>query len=239
MFHRLSPRFPLLVFFGFALLLALAGCGGKGKDTVYPPPDTLSLAPVQRQEFVDAFLQGHWCQAKALFDQSMENYLRQDEFCRASYNHYLMYKLKGYIEIDAPEELFEARRLASLSAACNSIPSQGPAPARRTAKDAKYTRLLEHNKFNTLLKLLAKDVDPLYASVYARKVAVLAHAQGAQSVRNKALQLARSIDARQGWIVFLVEDWKLTGRFSTKQKTRRRIAGRIEILEDLIRPCGR
>ncbi len=215
----------------------LSGCTGKGKDTVYPPPENLALAPVQRQEFVDAFLQGRWCQAESLMKQSLENYLRQDDFCRAAYNFYLMYKIKSYIAIDAPHELQEAERLASLSGNCISVPSsENPNPA--TPKDTQYSKLLNLDRLQELRALLQKDKDPLYASVYSRKIALRAQALKQTDMATQALEFARQIDSRQGWVVFLIEDWKMQAGLSTNPGTRAKIKNRIEILEKLIHPCA-
>ncbi|MFW5487600.1 MAG: hypothetical protein ACNI3A_04145 [Desulfovibrio sp.] len=217
------------------LSAGLTACVGKGKDTVYPPPENLALAPVQRQEFVDFFLQGRWCQAKALFEQSVENYLRQDDFCRSAYNFYLLYKIKGYIGINAPEDLAEAKRLAKLTESCTSVPvatSSAPTP-----KDVEYTALLDSKQFTQLLGLLKKDKDPLYASVYARKIAIQAQRDTTYDVASTALSFAKQLDAQQGWIVFLVEDWKLLSKLASNDVARKRIDQRIKILQNLIHPC--
>ena len=84
----------------FFLSFSLTSCFVPVDQSNYQQPMELGYAPVQRQEFVNAFLQGKWCEARYLFEASVEKYLRQDDFCQVSKNYVLAWKLKRYVRDD-------------------------------------------------------------------------------------------------------------------------------------------
>ena len=221
------------------LALLLAACGGKGAP--YPPPAELKLAPQERQEFVEAFLQGRWCEAEMLFSRSVDGYLRADDVCAAAYTHYLAYRLKSYAGEDDRAALDAARRYGAMGSRCPGLPGlpgEAVAPdAGLSDKDRSYLDLLDAGDFSGLEKRLAAEPDALYASVYGRKAAGKALEAGQAARAVAFVDGARAVDARQGWVVFLVNDWTLKRELSSDPAEREAMAARIRELEKRIIPC--
>jgi hypothetical protein len=202
----------------------------------------LRLAEVQRHEFIQLFLQGRWCEARGMFELSLESYLYQDDFCGAANNHLIFWKLKQYVGIDTNSHLEFALELQSTGQQCPEpgLPVEKNQSVQATVlpdKDAEYMALLSQEKFDLLFRLLARESDPLYASVYGRKAALAALNAG-QPVKAKILvQQAQERDARQGWVVFLIEDWKIIHALTADTLLQREILFRIQHLQELIQPC--
>jgi len=218
----------------------LAACGGT--PSPYPPPRELAQAPRERQEFVEAFLQGRWCEAEMLFARSLDGFLRADDVCAAAYTHFLAYRLKGFAGENDQAALAAARRYQAMGLGCPElpgIPGLSTAPdAGLPPKDRRYLELIEAGDYARLGRELGTEPDALYASVYGRKAARAALAAGLSADAAMLIGLARDIDARQGWVVFLVNDWTFRRELSTDPVEREAMAARITELQKRIIPCG-
>jgi hypothetical protein len=228
---------PLLAWSG-------TGCVSSEPKAIYPPPETLKLASTQREDFVQAFLEGRWCQAENLLASSSEKYLYQDDVCAAAYNYFLFWKLKGYIGIEAPALLERAHELRQLGTPCTELDKTLPlhpeeAPQAVPEKDQTYRALLKGRDFQGIYGALQKEENPLFASVYGRKAGRLAMEEGLTAWATRLLETVRRWDAERGWIVFVLEDWRLLSELATDPAEKRRIAERTALLRKLIRPCDR
>ncbi len=226
--------------------LALSACGVSGQRSPYPPPDTLAMAEPQRHEFVQLFLQGRWCESAAQFDRSTETYLLQDDFCAAAQNHLLAWKLKQYVDIVDDVHLEQARQLMQTGLDCpalvlpamdNQDITPESAPDSLPDKDHAYRDLLEGQRFEQLASRLAGEQDQLYASVYGRKAALSAMRSGQPDLARVLLRQTRDLDARQGWIVFLIKDWRSLHDLAPDEQSQQGIQQRIQRLQGLIQPC--
>lgn len=220
------------------LALACAACTAPGPGQPYPPPESLELAPVKRQEFVASFLQGRWCEAKDLLAQSVEDSLRRDDPCAAAYSHLTLWRLKAYVGIEDEQARREAMRLRDIGMGCPgserlAVLDGGPLPPR----DRRYRELIAAGDDAALMDALAAEPDALYASVYARKAARKALDDGRPDLARPYLALARALDGDRGWVVFLREDWKMESEATDNPDDRSRIAQRIAILDALVDPC--
>ncbi|UZP68203.1 hypothetical protein N1030_04280 [Desulfovibrio mangrovi] len=237
---------PLLL---ACLIIVLTACGAPRSDKAYSEPDQLKQAPFGRSSFVDSFLQGNWCESEALFATSQENFLRQDMVCQAAYNYTLAWRLKQYVGLDDPELKRQAERYRRMGFDCPASTAQHPLASLLTAqggqtaeeaissRDTNYRHLLQTNDFAALKSRLEKEKDQLYASHYARKAALQAHAAGNTEVAYMFLGIARTNDSRLGWVVFLREDWRLAHLFTEDMALKQRIEERITELEQYIIPC--
>lgn len=239
MVTRYCP-FRLLLFSAFCLLMC--ACSVSGPRQAYPVPDTLRMADAQRHEFIHLFLQGRWCEAHNLFDRSMENFLFQDDFCAAAQNHVLFWKLKKYAGISGGQSLDQARALLQTGQHCPEIvlPSEHTEdgePDTLPEKDRAYRELLKNGQFETFIARLHSERDQLYASVYGRKAAQAALQSGNKRQAEAIIHQTRDLDAKQGWIVFLIQDWKILHELSRDNALKTKIQQRIEILHNLIQPC--
>jgi len=213
----------------------LAGCSGRARP-VYPPADSVRLAVVQRQDFVNAYLHGRWCDAEVAFERSIGNFLAQDDFCGAARNYILAYKLRSYSNVDLPELLERADELASLDPEC-AYGKQESTGLSVSKKDQHYLDLMKNEQFSILKNELKSEDDPLFASVYARKAARAALCADQPDLAEELVSTARDIDARQGWIVFLIEDWKLRKSMASSDQDRQSIEKRIDLLQKQIHVC--
>jgi hypothetical protein len=84
---------------------------------------------------------------------------------------------------------------------------------------------------------LSREENPIYASVYARKAAEAALEAGLEQRAREFIELAHSVDSRQGWVVFLRQDWLIKSAMAETPQQRQTIRERIEYLDALIRPC--
>jgi len=236
--QRRWSRCFLLIFF---LSLSLASCFVPVDKSNYQQPKELEFAPVQRQEFIDAFLQGKWCEARYLFGASVEKYLRQDDFCQVSKNYVLAWKLKRYAGDDDQALIDKARYYHRLAFNCKDLQlaslSKNVPETGYSQRDALYRKLLEKNEFKALLSALKGEEDHLYASVYGRKSALAAIAAKKPPFARGLVEQTRALDARQGWIVFLREDWRILHQLAPDHQ-KEIIAERINALGKLIQPCA-
>jgi hypothetical protein len=246
--------------------LITASCA-TGQRSVYPVAREAGMAGTQRQEFIQLFLRGRWCESQALLAQSVENYLSQDDFCAAARNYIILWKLKQYLGVGDQQLLGRAADLAQTGQSCalpflvddhqRATDPEGPGvpfPKLRgapeashapedlgapflTPKDGSYRSLLRDHDFSRLADHLGREKDPLYASVYGRKAALEALHAGQSRLAQDFARAARDLDARQGWIVFLIQDWKIQWELSTDQAQREQILRRIQRLEQIIQPC--
>ena len=230
-----------LVLCMLAGLFALQGCARTDK-ALYPAPDNLELAPVQQREFVESFLQGRWCEAESLFAMSLENYLRQDDFCSAAHNYLLFWRLKAYLGEDDAKILESAKQMKRLGLGCPddkrlSFLDADPRDQAFPPKDQAYRSLLEKEKFSTVMNRLNAEKDRLFVSVYSRKAGLLALDRGEDEFAGAFFEKARAVDAKLGWVVFLREDWRLLMRLTKTPEEKQAIADRIRYLDELIQPC--
>ncbi|SDB22903.1 hypothetical protein SAMN05660653_01119 [Desulfonatronum thiosulfatophilum] len=230
-------RTMLLLILGMPLL----ACGPSGPRSVYPPPDILRMADDQRHEFIQLFLQGRWCEAQSMFERSRESYLMQDDFCAAAQNELIAWKLKQYLDITAGEHLHAARELVHTGLECPELHLPGdwlePQPPAFSARDENYRQLMVQRNFSALANQLRNEPDPLYASVYGRKAALTALVDLNMEQARSLIMQTRDLDARQGWIVFLIEDWNIIHSLNLPHQNQQEILHRIERLQNLIQPC--
>lgn len=212
------------------LALALAACAPRAADTPYPPDRALQRGPELRRDFVDSFLQGYWCEAEALYADSMETAVRKDDFCEAARTARLAARLYAYAGQDAPELDEAAARYRAAALQC-------PAYEEIPEQDRAYTALVESGSFAALAKALVRERDSLYVSVYARKGARAALRAGQKTDALALADMARDADARQGWVTFLRDDWRIRLELEDDPTTRQAIRDRIELLEHRIEPC--
>jgi len=230
-----------------AALLALAvtamGCATPAPQEDFPAPNYLGQALNQRADFVQAFLQGRWCEAENLLALSTENFLQLDRFCDAGYNYLLSWRLKAYVGLDEPEALDKARKMRNLGDGCAAnprlaIPEDGQVPeAMVPEKDQAYRRLIAEQDFAAVVQALADEENELFASVYARKAAKAAMAASDAEAAHRLLEFALAVDSRLGWVVFLRQDWLLKAELADDDEERQTIMERIGYLDAFITPC--
>lgn len=212
------------------LLAALAACAPAADPSPYPVDGTLALGPQQRRDFVDSFLQGRWCEARELYVEAVDKAVRRDDLCQAARTARLAARLKQYI--GRTDE--DARRAAEeYAAAAIGCPELQDIPER----DRRYGARIEAGAFDALARDLELEPDALYASVYARKGARAALERGQKADALRLAEAARTVDAQQGWVTFLREDWLLRLELTDNQEHRQAIRERIAILERRIDPC--
>ena len=228
-----------------ALFSILWACGSSQPRSAYPPPETLRMAEAQRHEFIQLFLQGRWCESQGMFERSLESFQFQDDFCSAAQNHLIAWKLHQYLNLEADRHLEAARNLAGTGLACPelSFPDADAthgvhAEDHLTPTDRAYRELLEQGAFTALAARLRTESDPLFASVYGRKAAKAALGADQPDQARMLIHQTRELDARQGWIVFLIEDWNLALDLNRDPEEARHIRNRIDHLRDLIQPCS-
>jgi hypothetical protein len=221
---------PLVALLG--LFFFLSGCLG-GKQEAYPVPDNIHKAPVQRQEFVGLFLRGWWGEAEAVFRLSVENFLSQDDFCSAARNYVLAHRLLRYAGYENPDLLQKARDMENTGQRCPDVLDEDGDPVSAPKSRELNARL---NDVQRMYDFLKKEEDPLYASVYARKAAKRAVDKGLEDLAARFLHLAREVDGRQGWVVFLVRDWQGLLSLQENEKKKQEIKNRIDYLRSLISP---
>jgi hypothetical protein len=214
------------------LLFFLSGCLG-GKQEPYPLPENIRKAPVQRQEFAALFLRGWWGEAEAVFQLSVENFLSQDDFCSAARNYVLAHRLLRYAGYENPELLKKARDLENTGRRCPDVLDESGAPVS-AAKSREFNSRLDD--VQGMYAFLKKEQDPLYVSVYARKAAKKAAGKGLEDLAVRFLHLAREVDGRQGWVVFLARDWQGLLSLQENEKKKQEIKNRIDYLHSLISP---
>ena len=202
----------------------------------YSPPDRLELASSLRQDFVQEFLAGRWCTARTLFLQAQEYYLRQDDFCSVAKTYILAYKLHAYLGVTYPHLLDKAMNFAQQGLDCTSEILDDKGQPRTGKRDKTIHDLIIAKKWPAVLDQLNRERDPLFASVYARKAARQARQTDALW-STKFLDLAHTIDSRQGWVLFLIQDWKLQEILESNPQRRIWIKQRIATLYNLVEPC--
>lgn len=202
----------------------------------YPEPEIGEVALDKRSEFVEAFLRGRWCEAQSLFKSSTVDFLRQDDFCAAAYNYQLAWRLTAYLNI--PDDSLQARaeRLAALGLDCGTG-RDGLAQGFVGPQDAPWEQLVQEGRFEELEGKVRSEPDALYASVYGRKGARAAMDQGRIEAARDLLETVRRRDADLGWLLFIIEDWKLLQELETDFARKQLIQERINRLEQLVEPC--
>lgn len=215
------------------MVLACAGCAAPRDTGPYPVDKSLTLAGLQRIEFVDSFLQGYWCEAEELYTMSIETAIRTDNFCQAAKTADLAARLFEYAGQNNGQEQDQRDTLIRQALDCEVAGINAPEPKL----DTDYRTLTEQKRFAALAQTIEQEQDALYASVYARKGAGAALKAGAPAAAMKLAKLARRVDAAHGWVTFLVLDWKLIKALSTDSKQIQAINERIGTLEQRILAC--
>jgi hypothetical protein len=235
---RISTSKPVSI---FIILFLLTGCVSLTDKTAYPPSGEIGKAYAQRHEFVNLYLQGRFCEAKNQFEKSVRSFLMQDDFCSAAGNYMVFYNLKMYSDIKDAHLFDTAVKLKNLGGGCPDLEalllcSGGDCSNGMNPKDAFYRKLLEERNFNKLLEAASGEEDRLYASVYLRKTArnALIHNR---KLAEKFLKEAIGIDAAQGWVVFLCEDWSIMAGLASAPEEKERILERVKMLSTVLQPC--
>jgi len=224
------------------LLMAtlLHGCSlGGGKKSPYPRPAALSQVPALRQDFVQEFLQGRWTTARSLFVQTRENLLRQDDFCSVARMYVLAYRLHAYLGVEYPQLLDKAVDFSQQGLNCTGVLGDRETLLSGT-EDRRLEALIKGSRWQALHTRLNRLDDPLFVSVYARKAATRAGSSSDNEDRTWALafiQQAHAVDSSRGWVLFLVQDWKLQLELETDPVRQRFINKRIDTLLGLVTPC--
>ncbi len=220
------------------MVFVLQGCSST-KNTPYPPPAHLSQTPCLRQDFIQEFLQGRWATAASLFAQTKEELLRQDDFCAVAQLYVLAYKLHAYMGVEYPHILDKALDFSQQGLDCpHRIKDHDTLVA--STQDTYFETLLQDGDWPLLFKHLKHLHDPLFVSVYARK----AGTKAGQSLNHEDqhwahifFQQAHTIDSRQGWVLFLIQDWKLRLSLEHDPDRQEYMTKRINTLLTLITPC--
>jgi hypothetical protein len=219
--------------------ILLQGCSlSGGTKSPYPRPEILSQTASLRQDFIQEFLQGQWPTARSLFLQTQENLLRQDDFCSVAQMYVLAYKLHAYLGVEYPHLLDKALDFSQQGMECSKMIGDRHT-ILPTPRDMKIQRLLQHGDWHTIHTYLNQLDDPLSVSVYARKAAVKAGQAPDKDDHNWArafIKQAHIIDRNQGWVLFLIEDWKLQQGIETDPIKKRYIQKRINTLFELVTP---
>ncbi len=226
----MRTRLAITLLAALAALGSLGACAPRASDLPYPPQPDPAQEAVQRRDFVDSFLQGRWCEARVLYEDAVDGAVRRDALCEAAATARLAARMKAYLGLPAPEEERAAKDYLRAGLDC---PGFEAPPAR----DEALTALLAAGDWAGLLRAVRAEKDGLYASVYARKGALAALEAGHGEDALALVEAARAVDARQGWVAFLRQDWAIRLRLETDEDTRRAIRERIELLGSRIEPC--
>ncbi len=221
------------------IAILLQGCSlSSGTKSLYPRPEILSQTASLRQDFIQEFLQGQWPTARSLFLQTQETLLRQDDFCSVAQLYVLAYKLHAYLGVEYPHLLDKALDFSQQGMDCSKIIG-----ARTTIlpnpRDRTIHSLLQIGDWQKIHAYLEQLDDPLSVSVYARKAAVKAVQSFEDDDRNWTrifIKQAHIVDRKQGWVLFLIEDWKLQQKIETDPEQKRYIEERIKTLFELVTP---
>jgi hypothetical protein len=219
--------------------ILLQGCSlSGGTKSPYPRPEILSQTASLRQDFIQEFLQGQWPTARSLFLQTQENLLRQDDFCSVAQLYVLAYRLHAYLGVKYPHLLDKALDFSQQGMECSKMVGD-----RHTilpnSRDTKIQLLLQQGDWHTIHAYLDQLDDPLAVSVYARKAAVKAGESSDGNDRNWTrvfIKQAHIVDRNHGWVLFLIEDWKLQQKIETDPAKKGYIQERIKTLFELVTP---
>jgi len=220
-----------------SLLFTIACNFAPQKSPLYRPPEGIQLASAQRLEFVNLFLQGRWCEAEILFQRSLNNYIRQDDFCSAAKNYIVAYKLMAYIGQNDEKLLAKARDFAQAGDQCILFTEQNE--LLPTEKDNKYRKLIKSSNLKALIYELNREDDPLFLSVYARKASLIAKKNKFFKISQLLIRKALEVDRRQGWVIFLIEDWKIILSLKKESSKKKQIQKRINILYQKVETCSK
>jgi len=219
----------------FVLIALLSGCG---KNTgPYPVPDSLQTHDALQEAYVQSFLEGRGCEAEGLLEQLVEQAVRRDDFRAAGNAYGLGWKLHQYAGMGAPALRGRAEYMLALAGEETPEKTFTSENTKLSPRDIQFKKVLTDKKWKRLEKTLTAEDDSLYVSVYARKASQAALASGARKEAERFVELARKTDARQGWIIFLREDWKIKHQLANSEGEKAKIHARIEHLSNLIHPC--
>ncbi|MDK2920764.1 MAG: hypothetical protein PWR24_321 [Desulfonauticus sp.] len=177
----------------FTLSIFLLSCSLGSKKDPYLIKPGIDLGYDYQAKFIKHFLKGEKCKAKYYFYKSNNIFARFDKLDEIGNNYFNLYKLEKYLGK-------EINYLYTKAVEFN------PFIQNKSEKDALYSKLLHQKDTSSLLNLLKKEKNPLYRSVYARKAITVAENK---KVKKNFLNLAFAVDKQYGWVLFLIEDWKL------------------------------
>ncbi|MDQ7031124.1 MAG: hypothetical protein Q9M37_00185 [Desulfonauticus sp.] len=175
------------------IFVFLAGCSFSGKhNLIFKSSNYVKSAYQNRIQFVNSFLQGRFCDAKIYFNKSNLFFARADDLEMIGVNYYQLYLLYKYIG----QEKIRFYKTANFYTKDKKLSGIN--------RDKFYLRLIKSGDFTELWKVIQREKNPVYQSVYCRKIARVAPKEW----KNKFLQRAFDIDKQYGWTIFLIEDWK-------------------------------
>ncbi|WP_462323553.1 hypothetical protein [Desulfoplanes sp.] len=234
--HRIWRRATVVL-----SVLLVCGCSLSTQPrTPYPPAEVLSQAPSLRQDFIQEFLQGRWATARSLFSRTEEYFLRRDNFCAVARTYILAYKLHAYLGINYPHLLDKANIFSQQGLDCGLLFDASGRPVKTTT-DLDMDVLLADSQWRAIHDSLLSMDDPLFVSVYGRKAAqqaILSTEDGDGKWARIFIGQAHDVDSSRGWILFLIEDWKLSLALERNQERKHWIKKRIDTLYTLIGPCN-
>ncbi|SDN29582.1 hypothetical protein SAMN04488516_101313 [Desulfonauticus submarinus] len=212
-------NFKFVIIFAF-LLVCLFSCSiSVKKESPFVQSSLVDSAYSYRIKFLNSFLEGKFCDAKIYFNKSNLIFATHDKVEMIGLNFYYLYRLYQYIGEERIRfykcsEYYLGKKLS------NFISS---------SKDLIYKRMVEQKKYHSLWLKINKEKNPIYISVYSRKVVECAPIKW----KKKFLTLAFNIDKKYGWTLFLVEDWKLKKRFFSSKEADKH----LEVLKSSLENC--
>jgi hypothetical protein len=97
--------------------------------------------------------------------------------------------------------------------------------------------MIQAQDFEALAQAIGAEDNELYASVYARKAAQAAIQAGGAGQADRFAEMALAVDSKQGWVVFLRQDWLIKAELADSDKEKQTIFERIGYLDAFITPC--
>lgn len=236
-FLRRTAR-GLAFFLALGLFAVTSACVTKEDTSPYPAPGYRSQAETNRRDFLQAYLAGQWCKAGQMYHSALDGYYATDDFCAAAETIFTAWKLKSYSGLDDPKLLQAARLTAQTGTDCPRIKRLLEQPQVPTqAQEDELLKLVVSSQWERLYARLKNQEDQLLNSVYCRKAARAAILADNETWARRFLTMARELDGRQGWIVFLIQDWSLTASLEKDPLQKTHIQRRLETLANLIEPC--
>jgi hypothetical protein len=219
------------------LAIALLGCAPKAA----PPataPDHAAEARKHRSGYIRAVLEGRWCDARPLFLESQQAFVRTDDFCGAATNYLDLWRLTAHVGERQEGLLDMASETAGLSGSCPEVQAVLADPSfPQTPRETRYLMLIRSGDLDRLQEEIGREPDPLFRSVYFRKGAQEAIRRCLPEQAARLLEQARLVDAGQGWTALLIEDWRVALLLQPDGSERQRIIRRMELLQGALQPC--
>jgi hypothetical protein len=219
------------------ILAVVMGCSPKSA----PPattPDFAAEVRKHRSGYIQAILEGRWCDAPNLFEESRRILVRTDDFCGAAANYLDLWRLTTYVGKREDRLLTLAAETSAVTSSCPEVDATLNDPVNPgTPRESRYIQLIRSGSLDLLAEELLDESNPLFKSVYFRKGALEAIRLGRHDDASRYLDQARAIDSAQGWTALLIEDWKLALALQPDENGRQRIIRRIDLLKTTLQPC--